>query len=150
MADNASPNLDAENHIAANIRAAHAARKVAALGMIDKGLDVGRYIIATSRRPEMLQYVEMMRDPARNQGFIESICREIRTALANGLDRLSTEARADLIGNVLLLMAAKLATGDEHLLDGSGLGSLSLVVDRTGLGDWDRRGFLRPEDARVN
>jgi hypothetical protein len=149
MPDPTTLTPEAEAYIATSIREAHAARKIVAVGLINKGPSAGRHIISTARRPEMLQYVEMMCEPSRNVTFIESVCREIRKALTAGLDGLSSEARADMIGNVLLLMAAKLATGDEHLLDGSGLGSLTIVVDRTGDADWDRRGFLRPEDARV-
>lgn len=141
-------NDDVTSYLASAIATAHAMRRIVAVGMIDKGPDAGQPIMATATRTQMLQYVEWMREPAQMASFMDSVCRDIRGLLAKGVDRLSKEERTDLIGNTILLMAAKLATdGDDHVLSGSGLKSLTLAVDYTGEASWDHRGFLRPEDA---
>jgi|HubBroStandDraft_1064217.scaffolds.fasta_scaffold41085_4 hypothetical protein len=134
-------------YFGARIREAHATRRIAIVAVIGRSHDTGQPLMVAPLRHEMVEYIQMARDAARSPNFVRSVCGDIRGAVMIGLGSLSPAQRTDLLSNIALLMAAKLATGDDHVIEGSGLASVTVVVDHNRDLPWDRRGFLTPADA---
>ena len=119
--------------------------RVVVSGSIADGPNRGGLVVSATPREGFLQMVEDFSGMPRSQRarMVRSVCDAVRKAVRVPLASYSPQNDQDLMDDLAILMAAKLAIGDKALV-GSGLFTLALSIDPDENKTWEQRGMLPP------
>jgi hypothetical protein len=127
------------------------AGNVVIVATLAEGPWAGRDLICITPRDELKRGVKRCRHrrSASDQAFMGSLREAIVEQVHHGIGKLTPANDHDLMDDLTILMAVKLAAGGrESVLDGTGLFSLRLLVSPDTEVPWTARGFLTAADAQ--
>lgn len=123
------------------------AGKIVIIGMVSEGPAAGGQVVCIAKRHEMMRGITRAKNSlGRFPGFLDSVRTTIHEQISRGFSRLNKRNDKNFMDDLAIMMAAKLATGREEVLDGSGLFSLMIAIDPDDTKPWTRRGMLAPLD----
>lgn len=117
------------------------ASKLVVMATLAAGPDAGAMIGSLSPRSEFRKLLSLTPSKLRTPAWLESVRRTTREQVLKGVRNLNPSNDNDFMANLLLLMCAKLAVG-EQALEKSGIFSLMLAVNPDTTQPWTKRGFI--------
>ncbi len=126
-------------------RAAWGAGKIVVLAVVADGLHTGAEVACSISRGTFLHYMPRIhRDLTSISSFADSVRGSIRGMIAKDVTRLTPPSDERFRAELVIMMAMKIAIG-EAAVEGSGLSTISIVVDEDARLPWKQRGMLGPE-----
>ncbi len=129
-----------------SISAAWDQKKLVIVAKIGEGPQAGQEVLCLTERDQFVADLPKVKKHVRSRPFMRSLRRALRSEITKGLEGLSPETDHDFMGDLMLMMQAKIVRGDEVLRE-SGLFDILLAVNPDTSRPWDQRGILRVEDV---
>ena len=118
--------------------------KIVIIGRLAEGPMAGQQVACVTDRGNFIRGVREAKDALNRPQFLASLRASIKAQIAKGTASLIPGTSNDFMNDLGVMMACKVATGDESLLNDSGLFSLMIAIDPDTKAPWHRRGLLAP------
>lgn len=125
--------------------------KLIILATLAEGPNAGHQVVCVASRSGLKRGIK--RSVAKlswlDRGFMHSLSSAIQAEVRRGITHLNSTNDQNFMDDLTIMMAVRLASRSESVLDGSGLFSLFLAVNPDESAPWTNRGLLSAADIHA-
>lgn len=118
--------------------------KIVIVATLAEGPSAGCKVACVAVRGEILSGIRGARENLRRPGFLGNLRSAMKHYIAGGMAGRDVDAERNFMNDIAIMASLKAATGDESLLNESGLFSVLIAISEDAALPWHQRGLLEP------